>query len=122
MNDLRERLSARLFPAALVAVVVAFGLYLDHAAASYDGRSEVAMKESAMNENTGGKGGEAGQAKHGPRSEVTWEGGSGRQPYSNRGQEEAAEPNAPDDEVAQGDRGERSGRNFEQLAEAKRKP
>jgi hypothetical protein len=122
MNDLRQRLPARIFPTALVAAVVSFGLYLDHAAASYDARSEVAMKETAMNPRTDGKDDAAGQAKHGPRSEVTWEGGSGRQPYSNRGKEEAAEPNAPDDEVAEGDRGERSGRNFDQLAEAKRKP
>ena len=73
-------------------------------------------------QDTGDKVGEAGRAKHGARSEVTWEGGSGRQPYSNRGEEEAAEPNAPDDEVPEGDRGDRSGRNLDQLAEAKRKP
>jgi hypothetical protein len=122
MNELRGRLSARIFPAALVAVMVAFGLYLDHAAASLDTRGAIAMKETAMNASTPGKDPEAGQAKHGPRSEVTWEGGSGRQPYANQGEEEAAEPNAPDDEVAEGNRGELSGRNFEQLAEAKRKP
>jgi hypothetical protein len=122
MNDMRGRLSARLFPAALVALVVGFGLYLDHAAASYDARAAFASKETAMKQRTDGKDAAAGHAKHGARSEITWEGGSGRQPYSNRGQEEAAEPNAPDDEVPEGDRGDRSGRNLDQLAEAKRKP
>lgn len=121
MNDMRGRLSMRLFPAALIALVVALGLYLDHAAASHDARA-VEPKETAMKQNTPAKSGEASQAKHGVRSEITWEGGSGRQPYSNRGKEEAAEPNAPDDEVPEGDRGDRSGRNLDQLAEAKRKP
>lgn len=121
MNEMRGRLSVRLFPAALGGLVVAFGLYLDHASASYAARA-VEPKETAMKKDTGDKVGQAGHAKHGARSEVTWEGGSGRQPYSNRGQEEAAEPNAPDDEVPEGDRGDRSGRNVDQLAEAKRKP
>lgn len=62
------------------------------------------------------------QARHGPRTEVNWEGGSGRQPYANQGPEEAAEPNAADDEVPEGNRGARSGRNMEQLDEARRKP
>lgn len=62
-----------------------------------------------------------GAAQHGPRTEVTWEGGSGRQPYANQGQQEAAEPNPIDDEVVEGNRGERSGRNLEQLEQAKRK-
>ena len=73
-----------------------------------------------MNARTPGKGDAAGSARHGPRSEVTWEGGSGRQPYGNQGQEEAAAPNAG--EAAEGDRGERSGRNLDQLEQAKRKP
>ena len=68
-----------------------------------------------------GKGPEAGQARHGPRTEVNWEGGSGRQPYGNQGHEEAAEPNGGDD-VAEGNRGERSGRNLDQLEEARRVP
>ena len=121
MNEMRGHLSARLFPAALVAVVVAFGLFLDHAAASY-GAGAVEPKETGMNQRSGDQDGEAARAKHGARSEVTWEGGSGRQPYANRGKEEAAEPNAPDDEVPEGDRGDRSGRNIDQLDEAKRKP
>jgi hypothetical protein len=68
-----------------------------------------------------GKGDEAGKARHGPRSEVNWEGGSGRQPYSNQGSEEGEEPNGGN-EPAEGNRGELSGRNLEQLEEAKRKP
>ena len=121
MNETPGRLAARLFPTALAAVVVAFGLYLDHAAA-FSAPGAVEPKETAMKQRNEGKEGEAGQAKHGARSEITWEGGSGRQPYSNRGKEEAAEPNAPDDEVAEGNRGDRSGRNVDQLDEAKRKP
>lgn len=67
------------------------------------------------------KGEDAGKAEHGPRSEVTWEGGSGRQPYSNQPEGENADPaSAP--EVAEGNRGELSGRNLEQLDEARRKP
>lgn len=68
-----------------------------------------------------GKDGEAGRARHGPRSEVTWEGGSGRQPYGNQEAADAPEPGAGE-EVAEGNRRERSGRNLEQLEEAKRKP
>jgi len=62
------------------------------------------------------------KADHGARSEVTWNGDEGRQPYANQGAREAEEPNAPDDEVPEGDRGESSGRNLEQLAEVKKKP
>jgi hypothetical protein len=69
----------------------------------------------------GGKRAAVGVARHGPRSEVTWEGGSGRQPYANQGPQEAAEPSSPDDEVPEGNRGERSGRNLEQLEQARRK-
>lgn len=65
---------------------------------------------------------EPGQAGHGAPSEVSWDGGAGRQPYANRGPLEADEPNAADDEVSQGDRGELSGRNQEQLEQARRKP
>ena len=64
----------------------------------------------------------ADKAEHGARSEVTWDGGAGRQPYANRGPREAAEPNANDDEVSEGDRGEVSGRNLEQLDEVRKKP
>jgi hypothetical protein len=62
------------------------------------------------------------KAAHGPRNEVSWEGGSGRQPYANQGEteSEAAVPGA--EEVAEGNRGELSGRNREQLDEARRKP
>jgi hypothetical protein len=59
------------------------------------------------------------QAKHGYRNEVTWEGGSGRQPYGNQGREKAS-PAA--EEVPEGNRAERSGTNLEQLERVKTKP
>ncbi|HWI78594.1 MAG TPA: hypothetical protein VNS31_05310 [Ramlibacter sp.] len=62
------------------------------------------------------------RAEHGARSEVTWDGGAGRQPYANQGEREASEPNEGDDEMPEGDRGEMSGRNLEQLAEVRKKP
>jgi hypothetical protein len=61
-----------------------------------------------------------GKAQHGPRSEVNWEGGSGRQPYANQGSQESTE--SDNHEVPEGNRGESSGRNIEQLDEVKRKP
>jgi hypothetical protein len=62
------------------------------------------------------------KGEHGAPSEVTWDGGAGRQPYANQGPREGEEPNASDDEVAEGDRGELSGRNQEQLDEVRKKP
>lgn len=64
----------------------------------------------------------ADKAEHGAPSEVTWDGGAGRQPYANQGSREADEPNASDDEVAEGSRGELSGRNRQQLDEVRKKP
>jgi hypothetical protein len=61
-----------------------------------------------------------GTAQHGARSEVNWEGGSGRQPYSNRGRVEKGPATAREEEG--GDRGDKSGRNLEQLEQAKRQP
>ena len=63
---------------------------------------------------------QAPKAEHGARSEVTWEGGSGRQPYTNQGTEEGVEPNAPTDKGG-ANRGEVSGRNQEQLDEVMKK-
>ena len=51
---------------------------------------------------------------------MNWEGGSGRQPYANQGPEETTESDNHD--VAEGNRGESSGRNIEQLDKVKRKP
>jgi hypothetical protein len=73
-----------------------------------------------MSSKGAGKGPEAGQARHGPRSEVSWEGGSGRQPYANQGGQETTE--SDNHEVPEGNRGDMSGRNQQQLDEAKRKP
>ncbi|HUR90884.1 MAG TPA: hypothetical protein VMZ74_17500 [Ramlibacter sp.] len=117
--DTRGGPARRLFPAALIASVVGLGLYFDHADSFEAPATEIAMKETTMNPRPPGK--DSDEAQHGARSEVTWEGGSGRQPYSNQGNEEAAEPNGGDD-VAEGNRGERSGRNLDQLEEARRKP
>jgi len=64
--------------------------------------------------------GEGGQAAHGYRNEVSWDGGSGRQPYTNQGSEEQGPDTAA--EVEGGNAGEVAGRNVEQLREAKQKP
>lgn len=66
-----------------------------------------------MNKDTHGK------AEHGAPSEVTWDGGRGRQPYANQGKQESAGHSG---EVAEGDRGDLSGRNFEQLQQVRRRP
>lgn len=65
-----------------------------------------------------GKDAEAAKARHGARSEVNWEGGSGRQPYENQ----EPVPGAPGEEVAEGDRGELSGRNQEELRKVRGTP
>lgn len=67
------------------------------------------------------QGPETGKAEHGPRTEVSWDSGDGRQPYANRGEEEAGLPGAGD-EFSEGDRGELSGRNLEQLEQVRKKP
>jgi hypothetical protein len=61
------------------------------------------------------------KAEHGPPSEVSWKGGEGRQPYANQGPVEESGP-AGAGEVEDGDRGELSGRNLEQLEQVRRKP
>jgi hypothetical protein len=61
------------------------------------------------------------KADHGARSEVTWGTGAGRQPYENQELDEGHGP-ATAGEVSEGDRGELSGRNLEQLDQVKRKP
>jgi hypothetical protein len=62
----------------------------------------------------------AGRARHGARSEVNWEGGSGRQPYANQGAEETTE--SDNREVSEGNRGDESGRNLEQLDKVRGTP
>jgi hypothetical protein len=59
-------------------------------------------------------------ARHGYRNEVTWEGGSGRQPYSNQAGGKSSPAAA--EEVPEGNRAERSGTNQEQLERVKTKP
>jgi hypothetical protein len=72
-----------------------------------------------MSNNDTGK--PAPKAEHGAQSEVTWGTGAGRQPYGNQEVDEGNGPAAAG-EVSEGDRGELSGRNLEQLDEVKRKP
>lgn len=74
-----------------------------------------------MNDTTSGKDQERAKAEHGARSEVTWDGGQGRQPYENRESTSEGGTSAAN-EVAQGDRGDLSGRNLEQLEQVKRRP
>lgn len=62
----------------------------------------------------------AAKAKHGYRNEVNWEGGSGRQPYSNQGLQKPS-PSAAE-ETPEGNRAERSGVTQEQLERVKQKP
>ena len=59
------------------------------------------------------------KARHGYRNEVNWEGGSGRQPYSNQGRGKPS-PSAAQ-EVPEGNRAERSGTNLDQLERVKTK-
>lgn len=76
-----------------------------------------------MNENDPKAPGEAegdGRAAHGYRNEVSWDDGKGRQPYTNRGDQEQGPAAAP--EVEAGNAGEAAGRNIEQLEAVKRKP
>jgi hypothetical protein len=63
--------------------------------------------------------GENGQASHGYRNEVSWDGGQGRQPYTNQGTEEQGPASAREYEA--GDAGEIAGRNVQQLEQVKRK-
>jgi hypothetical protein len=75
----------------------------------------------AQPESQPGEGREAGKASHGAPSEVSWNSGAGRQPYANQGAEEAAEPEVGD-HVSEGNRGELSGRNQEQLEKVRKLP
>jgi hypothetical protein len=63
--------------------------------------------------------GEGGRAAHGYRNEVSWEGGAGRQPYTNQGSEEQGPDTAG--EYEGGNAGDVAGRNVEQLEAVKRK-
>ncbi len=58
--------------------------------------------------------------EHGTPSEVSWDSGTGRQPYSNQGVREGQEPSHG--EFVEGDRGELSGRNLQQLEEVWKMP
>jgi hypothetical protein len=60
------------------------------------------------------------KAGHGYRNEVSWEGGRGRQPYANQGDEEQGPDTAA--EVEGGNAGDTAGRNVEDLREVKTDP
>lgn len=60
------------------------------------------------------------RAAHGWATEVTWDGGRGRQPYANQGAEEQGPGAAAETEA--GDRGAASGRNYEQMREVRGYP
>lgn len=60
------------------------------------------------------------KAEHGARSDVNWDGGQGSEPYTNQGTGEADEPHS--EEFSEGDRGDLSGRNLDQLEAVKKKP
>ena len=60
------------------------------------------------------------QAAHGYRNEVSWDDGKGRQPYSNRGDEEQSPDAMPEPEA--GNEGDTAGRNVEDLEAVKKKP
>ena len=59
------------------------------------------------------------KAEHGPKSEVTWDDGKGRQPYANQ---EADIPPAAMPEPEAGNAGDAAGRNLEQLEQVKGRP
>lgn len=73
-----------------------------------------------MSDHPRGKRPQAGRAEHGTPSEVSWDDGAGHQPYANQGPEEAGQPGVG--EVEEGDRGEFSGHNLEQLEQVRGKP
>jgi len=74
-----------------------------------------------MSNTPAGKDANASEARHGAPSEVTWEDGAGRQPYTNQDAPDDGEPAAAG-EFSEGDRGELSGRNLEQLEQVRKKP
>ncbi|MES2999936.1 MAG: hypothetical protein V4787_04535 [Pseudomonadota bacterium] len=76
--------------------------------------------EKSPDTNTDANPKDATHAKHGASSEVTWDGGAGRQPYTNQGMSETS--TAEEGEAAEGDRGALSGNNLEQQAAVKGKP
>lgn len=61
-----------------------------------------------------------GHAAHGYRNEVSWDGGKGRQPYANQGEQEQGPGTAA--EVEGGNRGALSGNNIEQLQQVREMP
>ncbi len=75
-----------------------------------------------MNDATSGQETERATAEHGAPSEMTWDGGQGRQPYQNRESGPDGAAAAAAHEAVEGDRGAASGRNLEQFEQIRRMP
>jgi len=104
--------SGLFFYTSLAAALIGFGLFFDHQATT--GSKETLMSQNAPKDDES-----PAKAQHGAPSEVSWDSGAGRQPYANQGTEEAAQTGGG--EFSEGDRGELSGRNLEQLDQVKTK-
>jgi hypothetical protein len=63
---------------------------------------------------------EGTKADHGYRNEVSWDNGRGRQPYANQGDKEEGPATAGEFEA--GNRGDQSGRNADQMDQARGTP
>ena len=103
--------SGLFFYGSLAVALVGFGLFFDNLPPN---GQETLVTQSERSKQ------EQAKAQHGTPSEVSWNGGAGRQPYANQGAEEAAQTGGG--EFSEGDRGELSGRNLEQLDQVKAKP
>ena len=101
--------SGLFFYSSLAAALIGFGLFFDHVSPP---AKETLVSQSSKDERA--------KAQHGLPSEVSWNGGAGRQPYANQGPEEAAQTGGA--EFSEGNRGELSGRNREQLDQVRSKP
>jgi hypothetical protein len=110
------------FHAAVLTALFAFGAYFDLAVSAGEAappaprNQEFAMTKKSIKDDA------APRARHGAQSEVTWEGGSGRQPYANQQERDGDAPPQHGGEFAEGDRGELSGRNSEQLEKVRKLP
>lgn len=67
------------------------------------------------------EGTDEGRAAHGYRNEVTWDGGKGRQPYANRGEDEQ-EASGAAGEYEGGNAGAHAARNVQQYDAVKGTP
>lgn len=113
------------FYSALAAALVGIGTFCD--LATQDGPAQPLARLVALNTEFKERfmkqdpvKDQSGKGQHGPASEVSWNNGEGRQPYANQGPQEAGQTGGG--EFSEGDRGELSGRNLEQLDQVRKKP